>query len=83
MVNYTRTITDSEQKLLENDLLDITDWINKAIDGKINNCLKRAAQQYDKLAIQKSLSTVPTQNLDKANALFEDSDYKNRIQRGE
>lgn len=78
MINYTRIITDDEQKILENDLLSVTDWIDKAITGKINNCLIRAAKQYDELAKQKSLVTVPTQILDKASALFVDTDYKNR-----
>lgn len=47
MITYTRTITDAEQKILEHDLLDIKDWIDKAIQGKINNCAKRfiVAQQ--------------------------------------
>ncbi len=81
MINYTRIITDEEQKCLENDLLDITDWINKAIEGKINNCAKRAAKQYDELAKAEELATVPTQDAAKREALFAHPEYKNRTAR--
>lgn len=41
MFNYHRSLTDEEMAILENDLLDVKDWIDKAIEGKINNCRKR------------------------------------------
>ena len=40
-------LTDLQQKILSNDLYNDTDnaglddWIQKAVDGKINNCWKR------------------------------------------
>ena len=68
MINYTRVITDEEQKILENDLLDVVDWINKAIEGKINNCLKRAALQFDQFAKQ--------ENMDIYNKLCENYEIK-------
>jgi len=81
MITYTRIITDSEQKILKNDLLDITDWINKAIEGRINHCLKVAAIQYDNLAQSTGLITVPVSLNDKVNALFAHPNYKNRTAR--
>jgi hypothetical protein len=81
-LSYLKYITtDVEQKILENDLLDIKDWIDKAIEGKINNCLKRAASQFDQVAIQKSLETVPAKIEKKVEELFKQPDYKNRAQR--
>jgi len=79
MITYTRTITDDEQKILENDLLDVVDWINKAIEGKINNCTKRAAKQYEEMAKVEKLPTVPTTEIAKAKALFARPNYKNRF----
>lgn len=81
MIEYSRVITDEEQKILENDLLDIKDWIDKAIEGKINNCMKRAAKQYEELAKVEKLPTVPTTEFMKAKTLFARPDYKNRVTR--
>lgn len=77
-LNYQRTITDEEVKLLENDLIDIKDWIDKAIEGKINNCMKRAAKQYEEHAKINSLSTMPVKDIDKAQLLFIIPGYKKR-----
>ena len=81
MIEYTRLITDAEQKILENDLLDVKDWINKAIEGKINNCFKRAASQYDQLASAEALETVPAKKEKKVEELFKHPKYKSRVQR--
>ena len=37
-LTITVTINDTDQKCLKNDLLDIDDWVQKAVEGKINNC---------------------------------------------
>ena len=81
MIKYSRTITDDEQKILENDLLNVTDWIDKAIEGKINNCLTRAAKQYEELAKAQNLSSMPVKDLDKVKALISHPTYKNRKER--
>ena len=55
MATHTKTvsITDDDQKLLSNDLYNdmsnnagIDDWIQKALDGKINNCWKRFHREW-------------------------------------
>jgi len=81
MIEYTRIITDEEQKILENDLLDIKNWIDKAIEGKLNNCGKRAAKEYDELAKKEDLDMVPAKDDLKRAALFAHPDYKNRLER--
>jgi len=81
MFEYKRTITDQEEQLLLNDLLDIKDWIDKAIEGKINNCLKRAAKQFEEEAKQRSIELIPVKEAAKAAALLTLSGYKNRQQR--
>lgn len=81
MITYTRIITDTEQKLLEHDLINITAWIDAMIAGKISACQGRAAQAYDTLAKIENLASVPTLEADKAAALFIHPNYKNRSQR--
>ena len=34
-------ITDTDEKILLNDIYDIDEWIKFAIAGKINNCWRR------------------------------------------
>jgi len=80
MINYTRVITDEEQKFLENDLLDIKDWIDKAIEGKINNCMKRAANQYMELAKKENIALIPVHDKHKAQALINRAGYVSRKQ---
>ncbi len=81
MIEYKRTITDEEQKCLEHDLLDITDWINKAVDGKISNCMKRAAIEYREMAKNNGIDMIPVKDMACAEALFCCKEYKNRVQR--
>lgn len=44
-MEYKRTLTQEEIKALHHDLLDIKDWIEKAIDGKIAKCKERMEQE--------------------------------------
>ena len=54
MANHTITITltDTQQKILSNDLYNgsdnkgLDDWVQNAVDGKINNCWKRMQNNW-------------------------------------
>ena len=54
MATHTKTVslTDTQQKILSNDLYNAADnagldkWIQDAVDGKINNCWKRFRQEW-------------------------------------
>ncbi len=81
MIKYERIINDVDQQILENDLLDIKDWIDKAIEGKINNCMKRAAIQYREAQKSKTGALVPVSDKASAILLFKDPAYKNRVAR--
>ena len=81
MIVYTRTISDQEQKILEHDLLDIKDWINKSIEGKINNVLKRLANQEREKLVSEGALTAPARLVDLANSAFSRPDYLNRKDR--
>ena len=54
-----RTLTTIEEKCLKHDLVDIQNWVDLAIDGKVSNCRKRMI----KLMLQKEYITLKMQAL--------------------
>ena len=42
----TVTVNDTDQKCLLSDLVDIDDWVQLAMVGKINNCWKRFQRDW-------------------------------------
>jgi len=89
MATHTKTvsITDDDQKLLSNDLYNdmsnnagIDDWIQKALDGKINNCWKRFQREWTTKLMDDSSFTdpIPSNKSDFIALVTARSDYKNR-----
>ena len=87
--NKTITLTDLEQKILSNDLYNDTDnagldeWIQGAMDGKLNNCWKRFQTEWTtKLMNDDSFTdTIPSNKTDFVNLVLSRPDYKTREQR--
>ena len=89
MATHTKTvsITDDDQKLLSNDLYNdmsnnagIDDCIQKALDGKINNCWKRFQREWTTKLMNDSSFTdsIPSVKSDFIALVLARSDYKNR-----
>ncbi len=88
MANHTKTVTltDLQQKILSNDLYNDSDnagldeWIQAAVDGKINNCWKRMQQEWTtKLMNDDSFTdAIPSNQADFVALVTARSDYKNR-----
>ena len=88
MANHTKTITltDLQQKILSNDLYNDTDnagldeWIQGAMDGKLNNCWKRFQREWtDKLMNDDSFTdAIPSNQADFVALVTARADYKNR-----
>jgi len=88
MANHTKTITlsDTQQKILSNDIYNDTDnvgidkWIQAAVDGKINNCWKRFRDEWTQKLMDDSSFTdpIPSNQSDFVNLVTARSDYKNR-----
>ena len=84
--NKTVSITDDDQKILSNDLYNDTDnagideWIQEALDGKINNCWKRFQREWTQKLMDDSsfTDTIPSNQTDFVNLVLARSDYKNR-----
>ena len=84
------SITDLQQKILSDSLYNdmsnnagLDDWIQKALDGKINNCWKRMRTEWtQKLMDDDSFTdSIPSTQADFVNLVTARSDYKTRKQR--
>jgi len=88
LANHTKTVTltDLQQKILSNDLYNDSDnagldeWIQAAVDGKINNCWKRMQQEWTtKLMNDDSFTdSIPSNQADFVALVTARSDYQNR-----
>ena len=88
MATHTKTVslTDLQQNILKNDLYSdadnagLDDWIQKAVDGKINNCWKRMQSEWTtKLMNDDSFTdAIPSNQADFVALVIARSDYKNR-----
>ena len=81
-ITVTVEINDHDEKVLLNDLLDINTWVQGAVDGKINNCGKRMAQQATAvLKSDPSVETMPATDQGLQEALLARDDYQDRAAR--
>ena len=77
-----RTLSSTEEAVLKNDLLDVQDWVDKAIDGKVNNCKKRMiAEWLPKLYADESVTQIPANEDDMIALVVARDDYKSREDR--
>ena len=77
-----RTLSSTEEAVLKNDLLDVQDWVDKAIDGKINNCKKRMINEWlPKLYADDSVDSIPASEDEIVAMVVARDDYKNRVAR--
>ena len=85
------TLTDLQQKILSNDLYNDTDnkglddWIQGAVDGKINNCWKRMQNEWTTKLINDDSFTdpIPSNQEDFVTLVTSRSDYQNRKSRSD
>ena len=81
-VTITVNISDHQEKVLLNDLLDVDAWIQTAVTGKINKCSKRMANQATQvLKADASVESMPATDEGLQKALLARDDYKNRVAR--
>ena len=91
MANHTITITltDTQQKILSNDLYNDSDnkgldsWIQDAVNGKIDNCWKRMQNNWTTQLMNDPSFTdgIPSSQDAFVNLVISRSDYMNRKQR--
>ena len=88
MANHKKqiTLTDTQQKILSNDLYNDTDnagidkWIQDAVDGKVSSCWKRMQREWTTKLMEDSSFTdsIPSNQADFIALVTARSDYKNR-----
>ena len=79
----TITINDTDEKVLLNDLLSIQEWVQGAVDGKINNCWKRMQSEWTtKLMNDDSFTdSIPSNKADFVALVIARDDYQTRSER--
>ncbi len=81
-LNVSYTISDTDEKILLNDIHDVDEWIKLAIAGKINNCWKRLEQEWTpKLMDDPNVESIPANKDLYVEMVTSRSDYQNRSQR--
>ena len=77
-----RTLSSTEEAVLKNDLLDVQDWVDGAIDGKVNNCKKRMlAEWLPKLYADDSVNSIPADEDEIVAMIVARDDYEDRVAR--
>tara|TARA_Y100000004_G_scaffold183217_1_gene230785 strand:+ start:714 stop:992 length:279 start_codon:yes stop_codon:yes gene_type:complete len=78
-------VDDTQQAILNNDLLDINQWVQDAMTGKINNAWKRFQTEWTTKLMNDSSFTdpIPSNQADFVKLILARSDYKNRKARDE
>ena len=82
-ITLTVDVTDTEQAILLNDLLNIDDWLQAAMLGKKNNCWKRMQSEWTtKLMNDESFTdSIPSNQADFVALVIARADYKTRTER--
>ena len=84
----TLTISETDQKILSNDLknkadnVGITTWIENALKGKISSCYKRMSREWTEQLMNDSSFTdsIPSNKEDLIKLILAQPTYKNRNQ---
>ena len=82
-ITITVSINDTDEKLMKNDLLDLNQWVQDAVNGKKNNCWKRFQQEWTTKLMNDANFTDPIESdKDKFVAqVLAHEDYKDRATR--
>ena len=77
------TVSDEDEKILKNELLNPEDWIKDAVQQKIENCYSRFQSEWTvKLMNDASFSDpIPSNKSGFITLVTGRSDYKNRAER--
>lgn len=78
-MNITVTLTEDEVKCLENDLLDIEEWVQNAVKEKVKNCKSRILEEWvPKLLQDPEVSTISGDENQLITQIITHKNYKNR-----
>ena len=82
MSSFTINVSELEKKILEEHLLDVQGWIEKAVEGKINQCRKRTVASHTQTLINDpEVVSIPATTDGICENLFNSAGYQNRAER--
>ena len=83
--NVILNISDTDLKILENDLLNVYEEIDRRINWVISHksdeCYKRFRSKWETVLISEGAKSIPAQRVDFVDLITSRPDYKNRAQR--
>ena len=76
----TVSISDTDEKVMKNDLLDLNQWVQDAVTGKQNNCWKRFQSEWTTKLMNDETFTdsIPSNQEAFVNLVTARADYKTR-----
>ena len=79
----TVSISDTDEKIMKNDLLDLDQWVQDAVNGKKNNCWKRFQRTWTQRLMDDDSFTdpIPSNKTDFYELVMARPDYKDRATR--
>lgn len=82
-VTITITVDETDEKVLLNDILDIQEWVQGAVDGKVNNSWKRMQQNWTQQLMNDDSFTdpIPSNKDDFVTLVTSRDDYQTRAER--
>ena len=81
-MDFTVTISDMNMKILANELLDVDDWIQMAVDGKLQSVKTRMiADWHIKLLADPDIESIPADENAFIDMIVARDDYKTAVQR--
>ena len=78
MIKIEVSLSEFDKKVLNHELLDVQEWIQNALDGKINNVKKRLIKEaQEKLFNDENIESIPATVSGSISLYFEQDYYKN------
>tara|TARA_R110000796_G_scaffold25752_1_gene72277 strand:+ start:747 stop:1010 length:264 start_codon:yes stop_codon:yes gene_type:complete len=84
-LTITVSISDTDEKIMKNDLLDVNQWVQDAVTGKQNNCWKRFQSEWTTKLMNDETFTdlIPSNQEAFVNLVTARADYKTRQEKEE
>ncbi len=81
-MQITVTLTTQDQQILEYDLLDVNQWVQDAVAGKLNNCKKRMIAEWQPIFMaDPNITSLPADEDSFVAMILADPRYQNRAAR--
>lgn len=79
MIKIEVSLSEFDKKVLNHELLDVQEWIQNALDGKINSVKKRLSKEAQEMLFNDaSLETMPATLSGSISLYFEQPYYKTK-----